>query len=284
MKVINVINQKGGVGKTHTSINLALGLAKQGKKVLIVDADSQGNATSYFLEEKMMNGIEEIINLELPEGKELSTLTDFLGNVVAETKDINDVLLGTSNIKDCIYPTKYRNLSIIPSTNTRLIVTDKMIKVSSSVQHNKLKKAFREIKNDYDYIIIDNSPTFNSITLNTMYCSNEILIPVKIGSFEFSGFLYTVQQLLELQDEFEIELQIKLLFSLVPRGRKKYIELQEKLRKAFKNNENIQVLDTSIGYQEGVASKSSMNKQLMIETKTKVATDYQNLVAEIMTK
>ena len=176
MKVISVINQKGGVGKTQTSINLAVGLSRKGKKVLLIDGDAQGNATSYFMNEVNKVDLLKLVQMEVINEDPLVWLEKALGEGEYE-KDINDVLLGECDIMEAVYVTGIDNLYIVPSTETRLINTDQLIKTTNKLQHNRLKKALRSIRKNFDYVVIDNAPTFNTITVNTLYASDEVIIP-----------------------------------------------------------------------------------------------------------
>lgn len=287
MKSISVINQKGGVGKTQTSINLAVGLSRKGYKVLLIDADAQGNATSYF--DKKVNDINlsKFIEKEFNDNDPLQWLEKTLGDAIYEY-DINDVLLNDCHINDAIYDTEYENLCILPSTETRLINTDQLIKAANKMQHNRLKKALRDIRKDFDYVVIDNAPTFNTITLNTLFASDEIIIPLKIGRFELAGFIKTMNELENLMNDFECFYKIFILFNMIPRGKRPlYSAFIEKMRTIFKQNEKfyeVDILETTIGYQEAVASKSAMSCQLLMDTKSKVADDYKKFAEEISKK
>lgn len=255
MKIISVINQKGGVGKTQTSINLAVSLSRKGYRVLLIDGDAQGNATSYF--DKKVNDINlsKFIEKEFDNQEPLKWLEEALGDAFYEY-DINDVLLGQCQIKEAIYTTDYENLSIIPSTETRLINTDQLIKAANKMQHNRLKKALRDVRKEFDYVVIDNAPTFNTITLNTLFTSDEVIIPLKIGRFELAGFIKTMNELENLMNDFECFYQIYVLFNMIPRGKRPlYSAFIEKIRKIFSSTDKlyeIKVLNTTIGYQDAV--------------------------------
>lgn len=287
MKIISVINQKGGVGKTQTSINLAVSLSRKGYRVLLIDGDAQGNATSYF--DKKVNDINlsKFIEKEFDNQEPLKWLEEALGDAFYEY-DINDVLLGQCQIKEAIYTTDYENLSIIPSTETRLINTDQLIKAANKMQHNRLKKALRDVRKEFDYVVIDNAPTFNTITLNTLFTSDEVIIPLKIGRFELAGFIKTMNELENLMNDFECFYQIYVLFNMIPRGKRPlYSAFIEKIRKIFSSTEKlyeIKVLNTTIGYQDAVASKSAMSCQLLVDTKSKIADDYKRFAEEILEK
>ena len=280
MKVISVINQKGGVGKTQTSINLAVGLSRKGKKVLLIDGDAQGNATSYFMNDVNKVDILKLVQMEVTNEDPLTWLEKALGEGEYE-KDINDVLLCECDIMEAAYVTGIDNLYIVPSTETRLINTDQLIKTTNKLQHNRLKKALRSIRKDFDYVVIDNAPTFNTITLNTLYASDEVIIPLKIGRFELAGFIQTMKELENLMNDFECFYKIYVLFNMIPRGKRPlYHAFIDKMKQLFTNND-MKVLETTIGYQEAVASKSGMACQLLVDTKSKIADDYRALADEI---
>ena len=287
MKIISVINQKGGVGKTQTSINLAVSLSRKGYRVLLIDGDAQGNATSYF--DKKVNDINlsKFIEKEFDNQEPLKWLEEALGDAFYEY-DINDVLLGQCQIKEAIYTTDYENLSIIPSTETRLINTDQLIKAANKMQHNRLKKALRDVRKEFDYVVIDNAPTFNTITLNTLFTSDEVIIPLKIGRFELAGFIKTMNELENLMNDFECFYQIYVLFNMIPRGKRPlYSAFIEKIRGIFSSTDKlyeVKVLNTTIGYQDAVASKSAMSCQLLVDTKSKIADDYKRFAEEILEK
>ncbi len=285
MKIISVINQKGGVGKTQTSINTAVGLARVGKRVLLIDADAQGNATNYFCKDVNNLDLLKFATTSYDNSSPLNWLEKTLGSALFP-KDINDLLLGNCKINEVIYTTDYVNLDIIPSTETKLINTDQLIKTSNKLQHNRLKKGLREVRKVYDYVIIDNAPTFNTITLNTLYTSNEIIIPLKVGRFELAGFIQTMKELENLMIDFECKYKIDILFNMIPRGKRTlYQAFMDKIRYLYEHSDNfyqVDIMNSSIGYQEAIASKSSLSNKMIIDTNSKISQDYKKFVNELL--
>ena len=154
-RVISIANQKGGVGKTTTSINISTILAKKGKKVLLIDADPQGNATSGI-------GIEK--------------KTD---------KSIYDVIIEETKIEEVVLETQIKNLKICPS-NINLAGAEVEL-VSMISREYRLKERLEENKENYDYIIIDCPPSLGLITLNAFTASDSVLIPVQCEYFALEG-------------------------------------------------------------------------------------------------
>ena len=154
-KVISVANQKGGVGKTTTAVNLCALLAKKNKKVLLIDTDPQGNATSAL-------GIEKEV--------EFSTY---------------DLLITDTPIRDIILETPIKNLDISPS-NINLAGAEVQL-VSMMSREQRMKEKMDEVKDEYDYIIIDCPPSLGLITLNAFTASDSVLIPVQCEYFALEG-------------------------------------------------------------------------------------------------
>ncbi len=154
--IVSVLNQKGGVGKTTTSINLAAYLAEHGKFVLLVDLDPQANATSGV-------GID---HNTLPAG-------------------VYEALIGTHPARRLIHPTAHEGLRILPATQALAGASIEL--VSAEEREHFLRKALMEVKNDYDYIIIDNPPSLGLITLNGLVASDSVLIPVQAEYFALEG-------------------------------------------------------------------------------------------------
>jgi len=155
-KVIAVANQKGGVAKTTTVVNLSASLALLGKKTLVIDMDPQGNATSGF-------GLDR---------KEIEHC-------------IYDVLINNAPLEAVVMPTSFDNLSVVPATIN--LAGAEIELVSEIARESKLKKAIRHIRQRYDYIIIDCPPSLGLLTLNALTAADGIIIPVQCEYYALEG-------------------------------------------------------------------------------------------------
>lgn len=154
-KIIAVVNQKGGVGKTTTAVNISTILAKKGKKVLLIDEDPQGNATSGL-------GIDKDVE-----------------------KSIYDVIINTTAIEEAIIKTDIKNLSVCPS-NINLAGAEVEL-VSMMSRETRLKEKLEEAKNEYHYIIIDCPPSLGLLTLNALTAADSLLIPIQCEYYALEG-------------------------------------------------------------------------------------------------
>ena len=177
-KIIAIANQKGGVGKTTTSINLSACLAEKGKKVLVIDTDPQGNTTSGF-------GIDK----------------NDLENTIYE------LILGESSIRDCIIQNVIENVSVLPSNVNLAAAEIELIGVEK--KEYILKNEVDYVKEDYDYIIIDCPPSLNMLTINSMTTANSVLVPIQCEYYALEGLsqlIHTVNLVKErLNPELEME-------------------------------------------------------------------------------
>ena len=154
-KVISVANQKGGVGKTTTAVNLSALLAKKGKKVLLIDTDPQGNATSGV-------GVDKTVSFS-----------------------VYDVLVDDVEIENTLQLTEMKNLEVCPS-NINVAGAEVQL-VSKENREYKLKEKIEKIKNDYDYVIIDCPPSLGLVTLNAFTASDSVLIPIQCEYYALEG-------------------------------------------------------------------------------------------------
>jgi chromosome partitioning protein len=165
--ILAIANQKGGVGKTTTSINLAAALAQKGYETLLVDLDPQGNATLSFLDpEQVQTSIYEVL--------------------VEEDK----------TVKDAVCKTSYKHLSVVPARINLAKFESKLLGDIDS--HFRLKDRLKSVAGDFKYIIIDTPPTLGLLTVNSLVASSHILVPIQSSYFALEGtddLLETVEKI-----------------------------------------------------------------------------------------
>ncbi len=155
-RILAIANQKGGVGKTTTSVNLGASLAEMGYRVLVVDLDPQGNATT---------GLG--VNAREVEGS------------------IYDVIMSDAKVEDCIEPTSLKNLFVVPATIDLAGAEIELVPAFS--RELKLRRALHEIREDYDYILIDCPPSLGLLTVNGLAAADDVLVPIQCEYYALEG-------------------------------------------------------------------------------------------------
>lgn len=291
MRILNIVTQKGGTGKSETVKNLAFGLAKKGLKTLVVDLDPQANTSSTILKlhesiskETLDEMIQTFINdkPDNPTGLEgIDILHRFMKKNI-DGYDVSDVLLQPTLINEAIQHTKYINLDILPASSN-LIETDMKLKTSCMKSDTRLDIALQKVEDKYDVCIIDNSPIINGVTINGVTaCKNEgdlIIIPIKIDAGSLEGVDITLQQMLEILSYSDfLEFDFKLLFTMRNRTVVE-ADVEKTLRTLFPDR----CFNTPIRYQSKPVVTASNERKILLEGRCKsgVAQDYKQLVDEI---
>jgi len=204
-KIIAIANQKGGVGKTTTSINLAAGLAYSNKRVLLVDFDPQGNATQ---------GVGHRIGLD--------DLT------------VYDALLNEEEIHDCIKKLSKPPLDILPANNN-LAGADLQLAKIENHRESLLKNILSKVSDNYDYIIIDCPPSLNLLNTNALTAANSVLIPVQSEYYSLEGITQLLQTIRLVQRLFNPNLKIEgVLLTMYDARTNLAAEVGQEIRKHFK--------------------------------------------------
>ncbi|MFD1204266.1 MULTISPECIES: AAA family ATPase [Sporosarcina] len=204
-KIIAIANQKGGVGKTTTSVNLSACLAHIGKKVLLIDADPQGNATSGV-------GVNK-------------------GDV---HQCIYDMLIDDVNINEVIHKTKMENLDIVPAT---ISLAGAEIELVSTISREvRMKHAIQDAKDSYDYIIIDCPPSLGLLTINSLTAANSVIIPVQCEYYALEGLSQLLSTIRLVQKHLNENLMIDgVLLTMFDARTNLGIQVIEEVKKYFQD-------------------------------------------------
>lgn len=176
-KIISIVNQKGGVGKTTTAINLASYLSEKNKKVLLLDLDPQGNCTSG-------SGIDD---------------TQIEGTIY-------DLLMGTESLKECVYPTPFKNLHILPSNRHLAGAEVELVNLVS--RETLLKDKIHPLLQYYDYIIIDCPPSLGLLTINALVASHKTIIPLQCEYYALEGLANLLNTIEMIKEAYNPDLSI----------------------------------------------------------------------------
>ena len=211
-KIHAICNQKGGVGKTTTAVNLSATLVENNQRVLLIDMDPQGNSTSGV-------GIDK----------------DMI------TANINDVLLKKHKIEECIYPTSF-GIDVVPAT-IDLAMVDFELATSMEDKQKRLKDALDTIKDNYDFILIDCPPSLGLLNINALVACDSVIVPVQCQYYALEGLISLLSTIRKIQSSVNSKLNIEgVLLTMFDARTKLDNEVSIEVRKFFKER----VYDVSI--------------------------------------
>ncbi len=224
MKIIAVANQKGGVGKTTTAINIAAGLELAHKKVLLIDLDPQGNSSTGL-------------------GVDITLLT----------KTVFDALILDTDVNKIIRKTLMRNLDLLPA-NLKLSNLESEIAQISKTPFFILKNCIAQIKKQYDYVLIDCPPSLGILCINALTAANTVLIPVQCEYFALEGLAQILSIIRQVQQSHNPKLQIEgFLLTMFESRSKLALEIRDEVRSLFKEETFVNEIPRNISISEASA-------------------------------
>lgn len=254
-RVISLVNQKGGVGKTTTSINLSASLGKLGKKTLLIDLDPQGNTST---------------GLGINKG-------DIKGSVY-------DCLNGQSTAKETIIKTRFTNLYVLPATINLAGIDIELIEITHEKadfkMNEQLKNIIESVRSNFDYIIIDCPPSLGLLTTNALVASDAVIIPVQCEFFALEGITQLLNTIIMTQTRLNPRLQIEgVLLTMLDSRTNLGLEVVEEVRRFFNEKVFNTIIPRLIRLVEAPSHGEPINEY---EPTSRAAEAYNNLAKEVI--
>jgi chromosome partitioning protein len=250
-RVLAVVNQKGGVGKTTTAINLSAALGLEGLRCLLIDCDPQANSTGGY-----GFGRDE------------------------ERDSIYDILLGQATIAGAALQTEIESLKLVPSSKNLIGANVELIQVERRAY--RLKDAIQAVREDYDYILLDCPPALDMLTLNSLVAADRLLVPMQAEYFALEGISELMNTMERVRDAFNPWLEIEgVLLTMYDDRTNLAQQVTENLREFFKDK----LLKTAIPRNVRLAEAPSYGKPaLLYDAKSRGAESYAELAAELLAR
>jgi len=248
-RIISVANQKGGVGKTTTTVNLGASLAHEGYSVLLIDMDAQGNATS---------------GLGVSKGE--------------VDKDIYDVLINEVPLQEVIQSTTRENMYVVPAT---IQLAGAEVELTSMMaRETRLKKAIEELEVDYDFILVDCPPSLGHLTINAFTASDSVLIPVQCEYYALEGLSQLLNTVRLVQKHFNRNLKIEgVLLTMLDARTNLGFEVIDEVKKYFREKVYQTIIPRNIRLSEAPSYGLSI---IDYDLKSKGAVVYKELAKEVL--
>ncbi|ENQ3080817.1 sporulation initiation inhibitor protein Soj [Bacillus multifaciens] len=248
-KIIAIANQKGGVGKTTTSVNLGAGLAQVGKKVLLVDIDAQGNATT---------GV----------GIEKSDLNECMYNVLVEDMDVRVVIQQTAT----------ENLDVLPAT---IQLAGAEIELVPTISREvRLQRALQPIRDEYDYIIIDCPPSLGLLTINALTAADSVIIPVQCEYYALEGLSQLLNTVRLVQKHLNKNLAIQgVLLTMLDARTNLGLQVIDEVKKYFRDKVYRSIIPRNVRLSEAPSHGKPI---MMYDAKSRGAEVYLDLAKEVI--
>ena len=246
-RIIAVSNQKGGVGKTTTSVNLAACVAEKGKRVLLVDIDPQGNASSGL-------------------------------GVTERSPSIYDVLLGEKSAENAVRKTEFDNLSVLPSDMTLAGAEIELVAIPE--RETLLRKALETVRDQYDYIFIDCPPSLSLLTLNAMTAADSVLIPIQCEYYALEGVGQLMNTLQLVKKRLNPALEIEGVVLTMLDGRTNLgLQVVQEVKKYFKSRVYGSIIPRNVRLSEAPSHGEPIN---VYDSRSTGAEAYRALAAEFI--
>ncbi len=248
-RIIAVANQKGGVGKTTTTINLSACLAEQGQKVLVIDVDPQGNTTSGL-------GIDK--------------------NNTENT--VYELMLGEASIEDCIYKSVMDDLDVIPSNVNLAGAEIDLIDIDD--REYILKKIVNSLKEKYDFILLDCPPSLSMLTVNAMTAANTVLVPIQCEYYALEGLSQLIRTINLVKQKLNPELEIEgVVFTMYDARTNLSLQVVENVKANLKQTVYKTIIPRNIRLAEAPSHGLPIN---LYDSKSAGAESYRLLAEEVI--
>ena len=250
-RIIAVANQKGGVGKTTTAINLSACLAEVGQKVLTIDLDPQGNTTSGLGVDK--NSVED---------------------------SVYELMLGESKIEDCIVETEIEHQSLLPSDVNLAGAEIELIGIEE--KEYILKREIKKIRDHYDFLIIDCPPSLNMLTVNALTAADTVLVPIQCEYYALEGLSQLIRTIELVQQRLNPELEIEgVVFTMYDARTNLSLQVVENVKGYLHQNIYKTIIPRNVRLAEAPSHGLPIN---LYDTKSAGAESYRLLAQEVLHK